>query len=77
MIMKTLDENPELKEDINDIENLTFSDEQTHQLFEEDFQGNFQKGYASMLEIVEIFKSRMEMHTREFLHYLAKHPGII
>ncbi|MBU8848921.1 MAG: hypothetical protein KOO64_05225, partial [Desulfobacterales bacterium] len=66
MVMKTLDK----------IDNLTFSDEQTHQLFEEDFQGNFQKGYASMLETVEIFRSRMKMHTQQFLHSLAIHPEI-
>jgi len=77
MIMKTLDKNPELQEETKDIENFTFSDEQTHQMFEEDFQDNFQKGYASMLEIVEIFRSRMKMHTRQFLHFLAAHPGII
>ena len=77
MVMKTLDKNPELKEEIKDIKSIPFSDEKIHQLFEEDFQANFQKGYASMLEIVEIFRSRMEMNTREFLHSLAKHPGII
>ncbi|MBC2705182.1 Crp/Fnr family transcriptional regulator [Desulfobacula sp.] len=77
MITKTLGKNPELKEEIKDIKSIPFSDEKIHQLFEEDFQENFQKGYASMLEIVEIFRSRMEMNTREFLHSLAKHPGII
>ncbi|WP_299980007.1 Crp/Fnr family transcriptional regulator [Desulfobacula sp.] len=69
MITKTLGKNPELQEEI--------SDEQAQQLFEEDFQANFQKGYASMLEIVELFRSRMKTHTRQFLHSLATHPGII
>lgn len=77
MIMKTLDKNPELKEEIKDIKSLPFSDEKIHQLFEEDFQEDFQKGVALMLKIVDIFRSRMEINTREFLHYLAKCPGII
>jgi len=77
MVMKTLGENSELKEETKDIKSLPYSDEKIHQLFQENFQEDFQKGAASMLEIVEIFRTRMEMNTREFLHSLAKHPGII
>jgi len=29
-----------------------------------------------MLKVVELFKSRMEMHTSQFLQSLANHPEI-
>jgi len=43
------------------------------QLFEE----NFEIGHFLMLKVAAIFKSRMEMHTRQFLHSLAVHPEVI
>ena len=52
---------------------ITISGEQMRQLFEKDFK----IGHTLMLKVVEIFKSRMEMHTRQFLHSLAMHPDII
>ena len=52
---------------------ITISGEQMRQLFEEDFE----IGHTLMLKVVGIFKSRMEMHTRQFLHSLAAHPEII
>ncbi len=51
---------------------ITVSGKQMRRLFEEDFE----IGYALMLKVVELFKSRMEMHTRQFLHSLANHPEI-
>ncbi|MCD4676070.1 MAG: cyclic nucleotide-binding domain-containing protein [Desulfobacula sp.] len=51
---------------------ITVSGQQMHQLFEEDFQ----VGHTLMLKVVAVFKSRMEMHTRQFLHSLATHPEI-
>ena len=52
---------------------ITISGEQMRKLFEQDFE----IGYTLMLKVVEIFKSRMEMHTRQFLHSLASHPEVI
>jgi CRP-like cAMP-binding protein len=52
---------------------ITVSGEQLRHLFEKDFE----IGHTLMLKVVEIFKSRMEMHTRQFLHSLARHPDII
>jgi CRP-like cAMP-binding protein len=51
---------------------ITVSGEQIRQLFLEDFE----IGHAVMLKVVELFKSRMEMHTGRFLHSLANHPEI-
>jgi CRP-like cAMP-binding protein len=51
---------------------ITVSGEQMRQLFLEDFE----IGHAVMLKVVELFKSRMEMHTNQFLHTLASHPEI-
>jgi CRP-like cAMP-binding protein len=51
---------------------ITVSGEQMRQLFLEDFE----IGHAVMLKVVELFKSRMEMHTNQFLHSLASHPEI-
>ncbi len=52
---------------------ITLSGEQMHQLFEKDFK----IGYYLMLKVVSIFRSRMKMHTHQFLHSLASHPEII
>jgi len=52
---------------------ITISGEQMRQLFEKDFK----IGHTLKMKVVEIFKSRMEMHTRHFLHSLAMHPDII
>jgi len=52
---------------------LTISGQQMRQLFEEDFQA----GYTLMLKLAGLFRSRMEMHTRQFLHSLAMHPEVI
>jgi CRP-like cAMP-binding protein len=52
---------------------ITLSGLQLQQLFEDDFE----IGHTFMLKVVEIFKSRMEMHTRQFLHILATYPEII
>ena len=51
---------------------ITVSGEQMRQLFLEDFE----IGHAIMLRVVRLFKLRMEMHTRQFLHSLANHPEI-
>ena len=51
---------------------ITVSGEQMRELFEQDFE----IGHALMLKVVELFKSRMEMHTSQFLHSLATHPEI-
>ena len=51
---------------------ITVSGEQMRRLFSEDFE----TGHAVMLKIVELFRSRMEMHTHQFLHSLANHPDI-
>lgn len=51
---------------------ITVSGEQMRQLFEQDFE----IGHSLMLKVVELFKSRMEMHTSQFLHSLATHPEI-
>jgi len=52
---------------------ITISGKQMRQLFEE----NFEIGHFLMLKVAAIFKSRMEMHTRQFLHSLAVHPEVI
>ncbi|MDA3791785.1 MAG: cyclic nucleotide-binding domain-containing protein [Desulfobacula sp.] len=52
---------------------ITISGQQMRQLFEVDFQA----GYTLMLKLAELFRSRMEMHTRQFLHSLAMHPEVI
>ncbi len=51
---------------------VTISGEQLRDLFEKDFK----LGHILMSKVVEIFKSRMEMHTQQFLHSLAIHPEI-
>lgn len=51
---------------------VTVSGHQMRQLFEQDFE----MGHIIMLKVVDLFKSRMEMHTRQFLHSLAAHPDI-
>jgi len=52
---------------------ITASGQQMRQLFLEDFE----IGHALMLKVVEIFRSRMEMHTRQFMHSLLNHHEII
>lgn len=52
---------------------ITLSGDELRGLFETDFS----MGHAMMLKVVEIFKSRMQMHTRQFLHSLANHPEIV
>ncbi|WP_457551755.1 Crp/Fnr family transcriptional regulator [Desulfobacula sp.] len=52
---------------------ITVSGKKMRQSFEEDFE----VGHIFMLKVVEIFKSRREMHTRQFLHSLAAHPEVI
>jgi len=52
---------------------ITISGEQMRQLFEKDYE----IGHILMLKVVDIFRSRMKMHTHQFLHSLAKHPEII
>lgn len=51
---------------------ITISSERIHQLFVEDFK----MGHILMIQIVKLFKARMERHTSQFLHYLAAHPEI-
>lgn len=51
---------------------ITISGEKIHQLFEEDFK----MGHKLMVQVVKLFKSRMERHTSQFLHSLATHPEI-
>ncbi len=51
---------------------ITVSGEQIRKLFSEDYE----TGHAVMLKVVELFKSRMEMHTHQFLQSLANHPEI-
>ncbi|OGR22289.1 MAG: hypothetical protein A2277_17000 [Desulfobacterales bacterium RIFOXYA12_FULL_46_15] len=51
---------------------ITVSGEQMRQLFIDDFE----TGHAVILKVVELFRSRMEMHTRQFIQSLANHPEI-
>jgi len=51
---------------------ITMSGEKMHQLFTNDFK----IGHILMLKVLKLFKSRMEMHTRQFLLSLATHPEI-
>lgn len=52
---------------------ITLSGKEMRELFENDFK----IGHTLMLKVVNIFRSRMKMHTRQFLHSLAAHPEII
>jgi len=52
---------------------ITLSGEKMLELFENDFK----TGHSLMLKVVGIFRSRMKMHTRQFLHSLASHPEVI
>ena len=52
---------------------IAVSGQEMRQLFLEDFE----TGHALMLKVVEIFRSRMGMHTRQFLHSLLNHHEII
>ena len=51
---------------------ITVSGEQMRQLFIDDFE----TGHAVILKVVELFRSMMEMHTRQFIQSLANHPEI-
>ncbi len=51
---------------------ITLSADQMVQLFEQDYQ----LGYTMMQEVVLLFKSSMNKHTRQFLHSLAIHPAM-
>ncbi len=51
---------------------VSISGEQMHQLFEEDFK----LGHLLMLNVVKLFKKRIELHTRQFLLSLASHSEI-
>lgn len=51
---------------------ITISGEQLHQLFEDDYR----TGHLLMLQVVQSFKRRTLMHTRQFLKSLATHPEI-
>ncbi|MBU0969843.1 MAG: cyclic nucleotide-binding domain-containing protein [Proteobacteria bacterium] len=51
---------------------ITLSSDQMIQLFEQDFK----LGYVVMQQVVELFKSKMNKHTRQFLHSLATHPAM-
>lgn len=52
---------------------ITVSGQEMRQLFQE----NFETGHALMSKVVEIFRSRMRMHTRQFMHSLLNHHEII
>ncbi|MBU1344380.1 MAG: cyclic nucleotide-binding domain-containing protein [Proteobacteria bacterium] len=51
---------------------ITVSGDQMRELFESDFE----IGHTLMQKVVELFKSRMDRHTRQFLNSLATHPEI-
>lgn len=51
---------------------ITIPTDQLHQLFVEDFK----IGHTLMLKVVQLFKLRMERHTRQFLKTLASYPEI-
>jgi CRP-like cAMP-binding protein len=52
---------------------ITVSGEDMRRLFLADFA----IGHALMRKVVEIFRSRMRMHTRQFLHSLLNHHEIM
>ncbi len=51
---------------------ITISSEEMRSLFKSDFLA----GHLIMAKVVEIFRSRMEKHTRYFIHSLTTHPEI-
>ena len=51
---------------------ITLSADQMLTLFEQDYQ----VGYVVMQKVVELCKSKMNKHTRQFLHSLAIHPAM-
>lgn len=51
---------------------ITLSADQMLTLFEQDYQ----VGYVVMQKVVELCKSKMNRHTRQFLHSLAIHPAM-
>lgn len=52
---------------------ITLSADQMIQLCEKDFK----LGYTFMQQVVRMFKSRMDKHTRQFIHSLANHPDMV
>ena len=53
-------------------EAITLYGEQMQQLFASDYTA----GYAVMGRVAQLFKDRMNKHTRQFLHSLSIHPAI-
>jgi CRP/FNR family transcriptional regulator, cyclic AMP receptor protein len=51
---------------------ITLSGDQMRQLFASDHTA----GYAVMAKVAQLFKDRMNKHTRQFLHSLSIHPAI-
>ena len=51
---------------------ITLSAAEMIQLFEKDYK----LGHILMQQVVELFKSKMNKHTRQFLHSLAIHPAM-
>ena len=51
---------------------ITLSGDEMIQLFEKDYK----LGHILMQQVVELFKSKMNKHTRQFLHSLAIHPAM-
>lgn len=51
---------------------ITLSADQVMKLFEQDYQ----VGYVVMQQVVELCKSKMNRHTRQFLQSLAMHPAM-
>ncbi len=51
---------------------ITLSADQMTKLFEQDYKF----GAVLMQQVVELFKAKMNKHTRQFLHSLATHPAM-
>ncbi len=52
---------------------ITLPANQMIQLCEKDYK----LGYTFMQQVVQTFKSRMDKHTRQFIHSLATHPDMV
>jgi len=52
---------------------ITLSADKMIQLCEKDFK----LGYTFMQQVVQMFKSRKDKHTRQFIHSLAIHPDMV
>lgn len=57
---------------VEDCRIIILSGKKMSQLFEEDMH----LGFVVMTRIVQLFKSRMDKHTRQFLNSLVQHPEI-